>query len=159
MSFSLPPGSSTDAFNLPMSHRFSVLFITAGIPNLLDIRFKSVSGIGATIEQDQSKNATNPNEKRYIPKGVQYRNLTLSRGLVPLSILSRQVEEVFNQFKFRRSDVMVIIYSETGIPTGAWIFYEAYPVSWTMDTLDATNENVLIDNLELTYSHMKMMRI
>ncbi len=54
---------------------------------------------------------------------------------------------------------MVIIYSETGIPTGAWIFYEAYPVSWTMDTLDATNENVLIDNLELTYSHMKMMRI
>jgi phage tail-like protein len=159
MSFSLPPTSSINALELPMTHRFSVLFITAGIPNLLDIRFKSVSGIGAKIEQSTNKNAANPNEKRYIPKGIKYNNLILSRGLVPLSILSKQIEDVFNEFKFCRSDVMVVIHSEIGIPTGAWIFYEAYPVSWSMDTLDATSENVLIDKLELTYSHMKMMRI
>ena len=42
---------------------------------------------------------------------------------------------------------------------GAWLFMDAYPVSWSSSDLDAAKAEVLIDTLELAYTRMQRMSL
>ena len=143
---------------LPMTHRFGVVFFRYGlIPNPMDIRFQSVSGIGSTIRKEDDPTSSNSIVRKVMPTGIEHKELVLKRGLVMGSSLSYNFQTTMNTFKFTRSDVMVTIFSEIGIPSGAWMFTEAFAVGWELDDLSAQGESVLIETMTLAYTNVRYM--
>jgi phage tail-like protein len=160
MSIPLPSLSLNPLLGPPMTHRFGVFFLANGItPNPLDIRFQDVSGLQATIRTRPDSTAAASLSKKLIPNGIDYDALELKRGLVLGSLLQRQIQAAFNDFKFVRSDVLLTILSEAGLPTTAFLFAEAFPISWQLSSLNAKSEDFLIETLKLSYSRMRTVTL
>ena len=115
--------------------------------------------MGATISTKPDPTSVSSIAKRVIPTGIDYAKLELKRGVVIGSPLSMQIKEVLNEFQFFRSDVLVTVFSEQGIPTMAWKFSEAFPVAWQLASLNAKGEEVLIESLSLTYAGMRLIQL
>jgi phage tail-like protein len=160
MGFPLPPPSLNQALGPPMTHRFGVYFFAAGtVLNSLDIRFQEVSGLQAAITTRPDTSATSGLCKKLIPTGIDYGDLELRRGMVIGSPLAQQIQATFNDFKFIRSDVLLTIFSETATPTSAFLFAEAYPIAWEINSLSAKTEDILIENLKLTYTRVRSVSL
>lgn len=140
--------------------RFAVFFMIGGVvPNPLDIRFQRVSGLSATIE---TQTVTEGGQNLYthrLPKRVGYDNLVLERGFVVGSALNIEFNAAMSLFKFAPSNVLVTLLHEDKVPLSAWLFLKAYPVRWATADLNAADESVLIDTLELAYTRMQAIRI
>ncbi|MFN9637345.1 MAG: phage tail protein [Synechococcaceae cyanobacterium] len=145
---------------LPMTHRFGVAFFHAGrIPNPIDVRFTEISGLAAKITTINDPTSAPTLSASKVPTGIEYGELTLRRGVVIGSPVAKQVEAVFRSFKFFRSDILVTIFSEIGVPTGAWLFNEAFPVEWQLADLNAMEESVLVESLMLAYSRLRWITL
>jgi hypothetical protein len=49
--------------------------------------------------------------------------------------------------------------SADATPLAAWLFLKAYPVRWATADLSASEDKVLIDTLELSYTSMQALRV
>jgi len=160
MRIQLPPASLNQRLGPPMTHRFGVFFFAAGTElNQLDIRFQEVSGLQATISTRPDTSTISRLSKKLIPTGIDYGDLELQRGLVIGSPLAKQVQSTFNDFKFIRSDVLLTIFAEDAEPTTAFLFAEAYPIAWQINSLNANSEEILIESLKLTYTHVRTVKL
>jgi phage tail-like protein len=157
----LPPPLSLDQLTgPPLGFRFAVFFFVGGVvPNPLDIRFQRVSGLSATIETTTVNEGGQNLYTHRLPRKVGYGNLVLERGFVVGSLLNLEFNAAMSMFQFAPSNVMVTLFSETGIPIAAWLFLKAYPVRWATADLDASSDRILIDTLELAYTRMQALRI
>ena len=54
---------------------------------------------------------------------------------------------------------MVSLLDEAGTPVSSWLFINAYPVKWTVSSLDADSNTVVIETLELSYQRMQTLEI
>ena len=146
--------------NPPLGFRFGVVFLTKGkIPNVVDVRFKSVSGIGATLVTDDVEKSSVTTQKRNVTKSVKYGNLTLDRGVLLGSPLSNDVEIIFREMLTVPVDIIVSILNEGLIPVKSWIFNKAYPVSWSISGIDAASSEVLIERIEFEYSRFASLSL
>jgi phage tail-like protein len=160
MAFPLPTLSVDSPLGMPLAHRFAVFFFAAAvIPNPLDIRFQRVSGLSTRVETELMNPGGKNLTAKHVPKRLTYENLVLERGFVVGSPLNIQLNDVMNEFKFFRSDVLVTLFNEAAVPISAWMFKEAFPVRWATADLNAQEDRILIDTLELCYSRMMTVRI
>lgn len=143
-----------------LGYRFIVVFYPGGeLINPIDIRFQKVGGLSATVQtKDFPEGGQNLYTQKF-PTGVSYDNLVLERGMVVGSLLASEFETTMSQFEFSPSNVLVTLMNELAIPMAAWLFLKAYPVKWATADLDATQKNVAIETMELTFSQMQIMRI
>lgn len=144
----------------PLGFRFSVFFFIGGVvPNPLDFRFKKVSGIGSSISTSTLNEGGQNLYSHKLPERVQYENLVLERGLAVGSPLVVEFNAAMSLFKFVPSNVLVSLLDEAGIPISSWLFTNAYPVKWTVSSLDADSNAVVIETMELSYQRMQAIRI
>ena len=134
-------------------------FIAGVIPNPLDIRFQRVSGLSTRVETEPMNNGGKNLITKRLPKRLAYDNLVLERGFVVGSPLNLQLNDVMNEFKFFRSDVLVTLFNEDAVPISAWMFKEAFPVRWATADLNAQEDRILIDTLELSFTRMLTVRL
>jgi phage tail-like protein len=154
------PGPLPFVGNPPLSFRFMVQFLAGGgIPNPLDILFQKVSGIGSTIGTETIVEGGANHLVQRLPTTIEYNNLVLERGLVTPSPLSIEFNVAMSLLKFAPSNVLVILFDNTKIPIASWLFMKAYPVRWTISDLDATQNSVVIETLELTYQYQQALRL
>lgn len=133
-----------------LGFRFCVFFFKSnGLLNPLDSRFKRVSGIGSTISLDTNQ----------LPEAVTHNHLLLERGLTVGSLLSAEFDVVMSEFKFSPGNVLVSLLNGTGVPVSSWLFMKAYPVKWSVSDLNADQNEVVIESLELAYRRMQPVRI
>lgn len=153
--------SAVKLLDPPMAFRFGVIFLAKGIiPNPIDIRFQKVSGFSATLETSTlDEGGENVTSGFRFPEKVTYENLRLERGLALLSPLNREFDQAMTDLKLRPSNVLVILFAETGLPFAAWLFRKAYPVKWSMSDLDASSSQLVIETLELAFQEFKPFRI
>jgi len=146
--------------DLILGFRFGVFFFAGGaIPNPVDIRFQKVSGLSAEVKtQGLIEGGQNLYTNR-LPTRVDYNNLVLERGMVIGSLLNLEFNEVLSLFKFRPSNVMVTLFGDDKTPLAAWLFLKAFPVKWSTSNLDAADEGLVIDTMELAYSRMQILRV
>jgi phage tail-like protein len=143
-----------------LAHRFGVFFLAGGlIPNPLDIRFQKVSGLNARVETTTVNEGGQNLYAHRMPRRVSYDNLVLERGFVVGSPLNIEFNAAMSAFKFAPSNVIVTLFSEGAVPLAAWMFIKAWPVRWATADLNATEDRVLIDTLELAYTRMQALRI
>lgn len=140
--------------------RFGVFFFAGGVlPNPLDIRFKKVSGLSATVKTTPLTEGGQNLYTQQLPSGVEFGNLVLERGMVVGSPLRLDFDAAMSLFKFAPSNVLVTLFNEAYIPVAAWFFFRAYPVKWSTADLIAEPRELLIESLELAYARMQIMKV
>lgn len=144
----------------PVSFYFMVTFLLGGIlPNPLDIRFQKVSGMKSTIETTEVKEGGENLFTHHLPDRVTYENLVLERGMVIGSLLNLEFNAAMSFMAFSPSNVLVILLNHSNIPISSWLFQNAYPIKWSVSDLDATQNSVVVDTMELKYSRLQSLRI
>lgn len=156
--FTLPELAGTE--KPPVGFHFAVVFFIGGtVPNPLDMRFKRVSGISAQIDTiTQNEGGENLYTHR-LPNRVSYNNLTLERGLVIGSPLSMEFTVAMSSLKLNPGNALVALLNDDGMPISAWLFYKTYPVKWSIADLDAANNSIVVETMELAYTRFQIMRI
>jgi phage tail-like protein len=143
-----------------LGSRFLVTFLAGGaVPNPLDIRFQRVRGLSASISTVTVREGGERLATHRLPDVIEYENLVLERGFVVGSPLNIEFNIAFSQMRFAPSTVIVMLLAEDGMPVSGWMFLRAWPVRWATADLDATQDEVLIDTLELAYARMQPIRI
>ncbi len=148
------------AWDLALGFRFGVFFFVEGVPNPVDIRFQKVSGLSAEVSTTTVVEGGENLYAHRFPERVGYGNLVLERGVARLSQSPLEADFVatLGQFSFRPSNVIVTLFGDTtDLPVRSWMFLRAYPVKWEMAPLDATEERLVIDTLELAYARMSVL--
>ena len=154
------PGPLPVVGNPPLGFRFGVLFLVGGVaPNPLDTMFQKVSGIGSTVDTVAIEEGGQNLYTQKVPNKIQYDNLVLERGVVVGSPLSMEFNEAMSLFKFSTSNVLVTLLDNTNIPISSWFFMKAFPVKWSVSDLDATQNSVVIQHLELSYQRFQTMSV
>ena len=146
--------------NPPLGFRFAVVFLMNGIlPNPIDIRFKSVSGISAKMTMDDVDESAATTEVIKVPKKIEYTELTMERGVLIGSPLSMGIEYVFHEMTIIPVDIIVSVLNENLIPVKNWVFHSAYPVSWDISGIDAASNDVLIEKVSFEYTRFKTLSL
>ncbi|MEZ4429515.1 MAG: phage tail protein [Nannocystaceae bacterium] len=146
--------------DLILGFRFGVFFFAGGIiPNPIDIRFKRVSGLGATVRTIDVKEGGQNLYTHKIPDGVTHENLVLERGMVVGSPLNLEFNAAVSLYKFMPSNVLITLFNERTLPLAAWLCVRAYPVRWQTSDLDASASEVVIDTMELAYARLQPLRV
>jgi len=146
--------------NLILGSRFAATFFVGGVaPNPIDTRFQRVSGLQATVETTSVNEGGQNLYSHRLPRRIGYSNLILERGFVVGSPLNLEFNTAISLFKFAPCNVMITLLDADAAPLAAWLFVKAYPVRWATADLSATEDRVLIDTLELSYTSMQALRV
>ena len=133
--------------------------MAAGGPNPLDIRFRRVSGLGATVETFSLGEGGENCFTHQLPRRVSRSNIVLEREFVVRSPLATSIGMAMEQFKFKPGNLIIKLLGETGQLVTSWVLQKAYPVRWSLADLDAGEDQVLIDTIEVAYTVMRTLRL
>lgn len=154
------PGQPSILQDFPLSFRFSVTFFIAGIiPNPLDIRFQKISGIVSEVKTETVNEGGQNLYAHRLPSKVNYETLKLERGMVVGSLLNAEFNLAMSTFTFSPGNVLVTLFNENAAPVSAWMFRKTYPVKWSVSDLDANQDSIVIDSMELAYHQFISIRI
>ena len=159
----------------PLGNHFSVWFFTSiGIipkidPLPWDISFQKVAGIGSSISMRKFNEGGENLFVHRLPDRVEYENLVLERGLVLIptiaikgktfSPVTKLFEDAMGNMEINPCHVLVILHGqEVGIPLAAWLFRNAFPVKWKISDLNASDETIVVDHMELAFQNMWSVR-
>ena len=137
----------------PASFHFSVSFTGS----LEESSFQEVSGLKAEwTTQDVAEGGQNRFVHR-LPLRTRYSNVLLKRGVViGDSKLAKWLGGAFSaNFASSRvvtKSLVILLLNEVQKPIVKWWLAGAYPISWDHSPLNATESNLLIETIELSYS-------
>ncbi len=152
------PAPFTD--NPPLGFRFRVLFLSQGvIPNQSDIFFQKVSGLGSTVETYTVEEGGQNLYTGLRPKKVTHENLVLERGLAIRSPLGVEFNAAMSLFVFMPSNILIMLLDSTSQPIASWLCMNAYPVKWSVSDLDANNNGIVVEHMELAYERLQVIRL
>jgi phage tail-like protein len=115
--------------------------------------------LGATVSlKTHSEGGQNLYTHRF-PETIGYQNLVLERSAPLISPLDIEFNISLSLFKFSASNVLVTLFDDSNAPTAGWMFLNTYPVRWATSDLDAGQNGVVIDTMELAYTRMQIMRL
>lgn len=133
----------------PVSFYFKVEI--DGFPG--DIGFQSVDGLNMDITEDKWEEGGENTFTHRFPKRIVYGDLTLKRGMLIGSDLIAWFNVAFQLFVFAPRDVTVTLQNEKGEPLDQWVFRNAWPKSWKVESFDASNGKVAVESVVLAYQY------
>lgn len=122
-----------------------------GILGINEASFQEVSGFEAKMQTEEIQEGGVNQFTRKLPKGVQYNNLVLKRGLIKSSPLMDWINNAVQNFVFEPKMVEVNLLFQNGSPSINWTFINAYPVSVKISDFNALENKIVIETLELAY--------
>lgn len=138
----------------PPAFHFRVDFLLDGAGDA-DTRFQEVSGIAAELATEELVEGGENRFAHQLPVGTRHGNLVLKRGLLASSSLVSWIRDALEDFVFEPVTVVVTLLDETHEPLATWQFANAWPVKWTLGNLNATDNSVLVETLELAYQFQR----
>jgi phage tail-like protein len=127
-----------------------------GIP---DIGFQKVSGIISNINTEEYQEGGENRFKHRLPNPPSYGNLVLERGMLIGSQLMQWYKDSIESFTFEPTDITVILLNPIHVPMQAWNFVNAVPVKWTISDLNAMENKIVVDTVELSYQYFKRIDV
>lgn len=149
---SLAPGGLASAAFLGAS-------MLAGLPS--DAGFTQISGLGVELEYDTIRSGGYNSQVYHLPKGVRRGGMTLKRGLAPYSspLMQWCLKTVSGSLFAMPMTLIVMLLDKnpSNPPVMIWMIYNAIPVKWQIDELDAKKSEIVIESIELVFSNMDVV--
>jgi len=143
--------ANPNSYYPPWAFYFKVEF---GISqNADDVRFQSVSGLSVEYEYEMFREGGENRFEHKLPGRTSYSNVTFKRGMLTNSEVTRWLFAAFRNREFTPSDVTVILMNEKGEPLRTWKIAHAIPKNWMVSDLNANDNAIMIETLELTYRY------
>lgn len=143
-----------DPFAPPVAFHFSVSF-TGGGPSVSDAAFQEVGGLETEIEVITLQEGGENRFQHRLPEKVSHTNLTLKRALEPadsgLVAWCKETLEGGFQTPIKPKGVVVKLLDEKANPVAVWSIAGAYPLKWSLGTLDAMGNELAFETIELSY--------
>jgi len=140
-----------------VAHRFMVNFLFNTIPAPLDIAFQRVSGLSRELEVSQYREGGENARNLWLAEKINHGSLVLERGVANASVLTTQFDRVLRRESSLWANVVILLLNASNIPVTTWTLTHALPVRWQVGDLDASNNTVLINTLELRYQDMRIL--
>lgn len=141
----------------PVSFHYSVSF--EGISGkTIDTQFQSVSGLSAYVEVENVREGGENRFTHILPKHAAYTDLVLKRGLAKDSDLIGWFQETFETMNVKPVSVNISLLNEDHLPLVSWNVVHAWPKKWSLSDLDAQQNAIAIETLELNYRTFSIIR-
>ncbi|MCU0435216.1 MAG: phage tail protein [Bacteroidia bacterium] len=128
-----------------------------GVPNPIDAQFKEISGLTAKMDTEDIVVGGENRFKYKVPTRASFDNLVLKRGLITsgssLALWCDATLKTGLVTSVQTMDLVVMMLDETGMPLMTWTFIGAWPVKWSLDSLDSMDNKIAIETLEFAYSY------
>ncbi|MBU0487552.1 MAG: phage tail protein [Bacteroidetes bacterium] len=118
-----------------------------------DARFSEISGIGTSLDLKEDYHALGDVTPEAFLEARKFTNLVLKRGITSSSKLIQWFEESLFFLQINPQPVLVTLLNEDHKPSLSWLFYDAFPVKWTLDKFDASKSEYAIETIELRYKY------
>lgn len=153
-----------DPYPLPAFHFTVSEFGSSTSANQADIdaSFREISGL--KIEQ-AFEEVVEGGENRFVhrlPKATSQGNLVLERGLInTYSGLATWFSDAFSSnfaVPIETKNLQVQLLDESQNPVYAWSVHGCYPAKWQVDPLNAVDNKIAIEKLELAFTYLDRQR-
>jgi phage tail-like protein len=151
----------------PPAFYFNVRILGVGAAAALltgnDASFQEISGMQV---QQETEDVAEGGENRFVhrlPKPAKYSPLVLKRGVVTgSSFFTEWVGSMLGAnlgLPIVTQNLMVSLLNQSGIPSIAWVFVNAFPTKCDVAPLNSTKNEVLIETLELSYDYYERITL
>lgn len=118
-----------------------------------DARFQTVSGLSVEYDTEEYKEGGENRFTHKLPVRTKYSDLVLKRGMLTGSEVINWFFRAFRDRDFQPTDLNVILMNEKSEPLRTWQVAHAIPRKWLVSDLNASENSVVIETLELTYRY------
>ena len=124
-----------------------------GISSDNDVRFTEVSGLSVEMATEElAEGGQNRFVQKY-PVRAKYPELMLKRGLLVSSQAIDWIRECIEDYQITPRKIDVMLLNDEHQPLLTWHVVGAYPTKWAVSDLNATNNAVVIETLQLYYQY------
>lgn len=130
-------------------------YFSVEIEGIQEAFFRECSGLESEIEVLPYEEGGVNDHPHKLPGRAKFPNVILKRGVTD----SKDLWKWFSggiQGKVKRKTVNIVLYNAEGSEVKRWTFKDAYPIKWTGPGLNANENTLAIETLELTHEGMKM---
>lgn len=125
--------------------------------NTNDVRFQSVSGLSVEYDYETFKEGGENRFEHKLPVRTKYSDLVLKRGMLTEgSDIIEWFVDAFQNRNFQPSDITIILMNEAGDPLRSWKISQAIPKKWLISDLNANENAIVIETMELTYRYFNV---
>jgi len=118
-----------------------------------DVRFTEVGGLSVEMTTEElAEGGQNRFVQKY-PVRAKYPELTLKRGLLVSSEVIKWIRSCIEDYQIKPMKIVVKLLNEKHEPLLTWHVIGAYPTKWAVSDLNATNNAVVIETLQLYYQY------
>ncbi|MBV9773844.1 MAG: phage tail protein [Gemmatimonadetes bacterium] len=135
--------------------RVEVLGLT---PNDSDLRFSEVSGLSVELGTEEVAEGGENRFTQKFPTRAKYPELVLKRGLLLNSEITGWIRSCVEDLTIQPKSVDVTLLNEEHQPLLTWHLVGAYPTKWAASDLNATNNAVMVETLQLFYQYFTFDR-
>lgn len=143
--------ASTEGYYPPLGFYYKVTFNVS--PDTNDVAFQSVSGLSIDYEYESIKEGGENRFEHKLPVRTRYGDLTLKRGMVTNSAVIKWMLAAFRDRIFRPAEITIALLNEKGEAVKTWKIARAFPKKWSVSDLNAMENTLVIETLELTYQY------
>ena len=118
-----------------------------------DARFQTVSGLSVEYDYENFKEGGENRFEHKLPVRTKYADLVLKRGMLTDSQVITWFLDAFRDRQFKPSDISVILLNEKSKPLRTWKVAHAIPKKWLVSDLNASENSLVIETMELTYRY------
>lgn len=121
-----------------------------------DVRFTEVGGLSFEVATEEvPEGGENRFSQRY-PLRAKYPDLVLKRGLLKGSAIWDWVRDCTENLAITPKSVDVKLLDESHQPLLTWHLVGAYPVKWAVSDLNAANNAIVVESLQLSYQYFSV---
>lgn len=146
--------NSPGGYYPPVGFHFKVEFV--GIGNDNDIRFQSVSGLNVEYDSESFKEGGENRFEHKLPLRTKYADLSLKRGMLTDSKVIEWCMKAFVNREFQPANVNVTLLNEKHESIKRWEVIDAWPKKWSVSDLNAQENSVVIETLDLAYKYFNL---
>jgi len=140
----------------PAAFHFEVKVLGSQESSETDGSFQEISGIDRELEVQPLAEGGENRFKHQLPTRGKHPPLVLKRGLLlGKSALADWAEQTIgSQFSkpIQPKGLLVMLLGSHGDPIVVWEFESAYPVKWTTSPFKSTDNNIVVESLEMAYA-------
>ncbi len=134
----------------PAAFFFKVTFELDGTTEQ-DVNFQEVSGLTSEVGVESIKEGGENRFTHRLPGPAKFPNLVLKRGVVTSSGLIKWFKSTVEDLEVQPVDVTISLRDQDENDLSVWTFVKAWPMKWAFSNLNAQNNAVAIETVELAY--------